>query len=61
MRVQPRSAALFLVAVVTIIWVSGPFLPPPPNARAVALAALALWLLPLWAHWIERHRLPRRS
>jgi hypothetical protein len=30
--------------------------PPPPDARTIAIAALALWLLPLWAWWIDRHR-----
>jgi membrane-bound metal-dependent hydrolase YbcI (DUF457 family) len=30
--------------------------PPPPDAHAIALAALALWLVPLWGWWIDRHR-----
>jgi len=30
--------------------------PPPPDVRTIAVAALALWLLPLWAWWIDRHR-----
>ncbi len=30
--------------------------PPPPNEHAIALAALALWLVPLWGWWIDRHR-----
>ncbi|MDP9148946.1 MAG: metal-dependent hydrolase [Myxococcota bacterium] len=30
--------------------------PPPPSASAVAISALALWLIPLWGSWIETHR-----
>jgi len=30
--------------------------PPPPSAGAVAASGLALWLVPLWGIWIERHR-----
>ncbi len=30
--------------------------PPPPNPHAIAVAALALWLVPLWGWWIDRHR-----
>ena len=29
---------------------------PPPSARMVAWMALALWLLPFWAAWFDRHR-----
>lgn len=45
-----------LVGLVLIIWVSGPFSPPPPNATAIALVTLALWIFPLWAWRIEAHR-----
>lgn len=30
--------------------------PPPPSTRAIAVVALTLWLVPLWAWWIDRHR-----
>jgi membrane-bound metal-dependent hydrolase YbcI (DUF457 family) len=30
--------------------------PPPPSANAVAWAALATWLFPLWAWWFDAHR-----
>lgn len=43
----------------TAIWLAGPFSPPPPSARAVAIGALAAWLLPVWAWWADRHRAPR--
>jgi hypothetical protein len=33
--------------------------PPPPSSTAVAALALAAWLFPLWAWWIDVHRRPR--
>ena len=58
---QPRDgigrwALWALVALVTLIWLVGPWSPPPPSSTAVAVVALAMWLFPPWAHWIERHR-----
>lgn len=35
--------------------------PPPPSARAVALAGLALWLLVPLLGWIDRHRVVRET
>jgi len=54
-----RWALFGLVAFTGVIWVSGPWSPPPPSTDAVAVVALALWLFPLWAAWIERHRAAR--
>ncbi|MEW6016113.1 MAG: hypothetical protein AB1690_12435 [Candidatus Zixiibacteriota bacterium] len=51
------SLILFLGA----IFIANAFGPPPPNVNAIAYAGLALWLLPLWGYWIERHREPRRN
>jgi hypothetical protein len=31
---------------------------PPPNVTALAIVAMAVWLLVLWGYWIERHRRP---
>ncbi|MGH9254204.1 MAG: hypothetical protein ACRD3C_06495 [Vicinamibacterales bacterium] len=45
-----------LIALTTVIWISGPWSPPPPGERAVAWVALALWLFPPWGTWIERTR-----
>ncbi len=39
-----------------VVYVANAFGPPPPSATAVAGSALALWLIPLWGWWIERHR-----
>jgi hypothetical protein len=30
--------------------------PPPPSVTALAWMALALWVLVLWAWWVDRHR-----
>lgn len=59
-RMRARSAAghwaLFsLVAFTGIIWISGPWSPPPPHAQAIAFVGLAMWLFPLWGAWIDRH------
>jgi membrane-bound metal-dependent hydrolase YbcI (DUF457 family) len=45
-----------LVALTTIIWIAQPWSPPPPDASAVAIAGMLMWLLPWWASWIDRHR-----
>jgi hypothetical protein len=45
-----------LLGLCTAIWISGPFSPPPPSVTAVAVVALAMWLFPIWGHWIDRNR-----
>jgi hypothetical protein len=45
-----------LVAFTGLIWLSGPWAPPPPDSTSVAAVAMAMWIFPLWAAWIERHR-----
>jgi hypothetical protein len=54
-----RWALAGLIALTGLIWISGPWSPPPPNAQAIATVGLAMWLFPLWAGWIERHRSTR--
>jgi membrane-bound metal-dependent hydrolase YbcI (DUF457 family) len=58
---RPRRAAgkwslWSLILLTTLIWISGPWSPPPPGERAIALVGLAMWLLPLWGSWIDRTR-----
>jgi uncharacterized membrane protein YhaH (DUF805 family) len=48
-----------LVAFLLLTYVGNVLGPPPPSASLVAASALALWLIPLWGIWIERHREPR--
>jgi membrane-bound metal-dependent hydrolase YbcI (DUF457 family) len=45
-----------LVAFTTLIWAGSPWAPPPPGSTAIATTGLALWIFPVWAAWIERHR-----
>jgi membrane-bound metal-dependent hydrolase YbcI (DUF457 family) len=45
-----------LVAFLFVAYVINLLGPPPPSATAVAVSALALWLIPLWGVWIEKHR-----
>lgn len=51
-----RVGLTALVVVVALVWISGPFAPPPPGETAVAFAGLALWILPLWAWRVEARR-----
>jgi hypothetical protein len=58
-RAKDRTGTWAYVGLVTFLFVAyvGNVLgPPPPSATAVAASALALWLVPLWGMWIERHR-----
>jgi membrane-bound metal-dependent hydrolase YbcI (DUF457 family) len=45
-----------LIALTGTIWISGPWSAPPPGATAIAVVGLAMWLFPVWAAWIDRHR-----
>jgi membrane-bound metal-dependent hydrolase YbcI (DUF457 family) len=53
------GGAVFAALVVTLalIYAANLFGPPPPDARAVALVSLGLWLFPLWAAWIDARRI----
>ena len=43
------------VLLCTVIWASGPFSPPPPSERALALVALiGGWTIVPWTWWIDR-------
>jgi hypothetical protein len=46
------SLLAFLVATYT----AAVFGPPPPSLQAVVIPINAMWLLVLWAHWVDRHR-----
>lgn len=54
-----RWALVGLLGLTVSVWITQPWSPPPPDARAVAWGALVLWLLPPWAWWIEAHRVRR--
>jgi hypothetical protein len=46
------SLLVFLV-VINVASLAGP---PPPSPTAVAWTAQAMWLIVLWAFWVDRHR-----
>ncbi len=63
-QAKDRVGTWAFVALVTFLFVAylGNLLgPPPPSSTAVAVSALALWLVPLWGMWIDRHRETRTS
>jgi hypothetical protein len=43
---------IFLVVIATGNIAGG----PPPNVTALAVVAMAVWFLVLWAYWIDKHR-----
>lgn len=48
-----------LVGFLVAVYAANVLGPPPPSANAVALAALAMWLLVAWGAWSDRHRMAR--
>jgi hypothetical protein len=66
-RARDRTGSYALwgfLAFALLTYVGNILSPPPPSARAIAVAALALWIVPLWGWWIDRHRdvtLPPRT
>ncbi len=45
-----------LVGFLAVVYVANLAGPPPPSAFAVAWTAEALWLVALWAYWVDSHR-----
>ena len=57
MRAKRPSVAFWsLIAFLVIAYVANIVGPPPPNVRALAIGALAGYLLPLWGLWADRKR-----
>lgn len=50
-----------LVGLLVIMYLANAFGPPPPDARAIAWAALGQWLFVPWMYWIDRHRTVRAA
>ncbi len=44
------------IVVLVAIYLANLVGPPPPNLRALEIAGLSLWLIPVWGYWIDRHR-----
>jgi membrane-bound metal-dependent hydrolase YbcI (DUF457 family) len=49
------------VAALAAMYIGNIVGPPPPDVRSLEIVALGLWLLPLWAEWIDRHRAVRAA
>jgi hypothetical protein len=47
-------AALALFLLVSYLFAA--FGQPPPSVTVLAWGSLALWLVPVWGWWIDRHR-----
>jgi hypothetical protein len=48
-----------LVGFLLVVFLVNVFGPPPPSVGAVAWSAEAMWLLVIWAYWVDRHRMVR--
>jgi hypothetical protein len=63
-RPRDRTGTVALAGLVVFLlaaYLASIFGPPPPNPRAVAYGALAMWVLVAWGYWVDRHRQARRS
>lgn len=48
-----------LIALFVLIYAGNLFGPPPPDVKTIAVVGLLLVLFPIWAWWVDRHRLAR--
>ena len=49
-------ALVAFIAFLLLVYAASLFSPPPKDVSAIGWVALAAWLFPLWAWWIDRHR-----
>ena len=50
-----RYAFLALVAILALLYFANAYFSPPPDERSIAWGALAAWVFPLFAWWVDRH------
>jgi membrane-bound metal-dependent hydrolase YbcI (DUF457 family) len=63
-RPRDRAGGIALWALVLfllVVYAANVLGPPPPSARAVAVAGLAQWLFVPWGAYIDRHRSARET
>lgn len=46
------------IGFLVVVWMGNTFGPPPPDVGALGYVGLSLWLVVLWAYWIDKHRVP---
>lgn len=51
-----RGGFWALVTVLVVLYVGAAAGTPPPNWQILALTALAAWIFPIWAWWVDRGR-----
>lgn len=51
---KKRTSFWILIAFLLVVHLMNLFGPPPPNTMAVAWSANLMWLIILWAWWVER-------
>jgi hypothetical protein len=42
-----------LIILLAVIYIANLFGPPPPSVNAIAYSALGMWLIILWAYWVD--------
>jgi hypothetical protein len=52
-----RYALWIFVMVLYLSYIGNAFGPPPPSAEFLAWFGFGAWIFPLWAWWLDRHRL----
>ena len=45
-----------LLTFLPAVYIASVVSPPPPSVQAIAVSALAMWLIVPWAAWADRHR-----
>jgi LexA-binding, inner membrane-associated putative hydrolase len=44
------------VILMLVLWLGATFGPPPPDVGVLKWSAPSIWLVVVWAYWIDRHR-----
>ncbi len=44
------------IGFLVLVWMGNTFGPPPPNVSGLGFVGLSIWILVLWAYWVDRHR-----
>ena len=55
-NIKRKTAFWILIGFLLLIYFMNFFGPPPPDPMAVAWSAILMWLIVLWAWWIERKK-----